>query len=63
MADFELMRKRAAELKEQLAYHIKRYYDEDAPEISDYEYDMLMRELKGIEAEFPQLITAVPPTR
>lgn len=63
MADFELMRKRAAELKEQLAYHIKRYYDEDAPEISDYEYDMLMRELKGIEAEFPQLITADSPTQ
>ena len=63
MADFEISRARAAELKEQLNYHIKRYYDEDAPEISDYEYDMLMRELKAIEEEFPQLVTADSPTR
>ena len=63
MADFEILRARAAELKEQLNYHIKRYYDEDAPEISDYEYDMLMRELKEIEEEFPQLVTADSPTR
>ncbi|MBR3753522.1 MAG: NAD-dependent DNA ligase LigA, partial [Clostridia bacterium] len=63
MADFEASRARAAELKEQLNYHIKRYYDEDAPEISDYEYDMLMRELKAIEEEYPQLITADSPTR
>ncbi len=63
MADFELMRKKAAELREQLNYHIKRYYDEDSPEISDYEYDMMMRELKAIEAEYPQLITADSPTQ
>ena len=63
MADFEIARARATELKEQLNYHIKRYYDEDAPEISDYEYDMLMRELKGIEEEYPQLITADSPTQ
>ena len=63
MADFELMRKKAAELKEQLNYHIKRYYDEDSPEITDYEYDMMMRELKDIEAEFPQLITSDSPTQ
>lgn len=63
VADFETMRSRAAELKEQLNYHIKRYYDEDAPEITDYEYDMLMRELKAIEEEFPQLITADSPTQ
>lgn len=63
MADFEIMRKRAADLKEQLNYHIKRYYDEDAPEITDYEYDMMMRELKEIEAEFPQLVTSDSPTQ
>lgn len=63
MADFEIMRKRAADLKDQLNYHIKRYYDEDAPEITDYEYDMMMRELKEIEAEFPQLITSDSPTQ
>jgi len=63
MNDFDLMRKRAAELKEQLNYHIKRYYDEDSPEITDYEYDMMMRELKEIEAQFPQLITSDSPTQ
>ncbi len=63
MADFEVMRKRAAELKDQLNYHIKRYYDEDAPEITDYEYDMMMRELKEIESEYPQLITSDSPTQ
>lgn len=63
MASFDLMRERAEKLKEQLNYHIKRYYDEDAPEITDYEYDMMMRELKEIEAEFPQLITSDSPTQ
>ena len=37
------------ELKEITAYHAKRYYDEDDPEISDFEYDMLMVELKNLE--------------
>ncbi len=63
MAEFEIKRERAARLREQLHYHIKRYYDEDSPEISDYEYDMLMRELKGIEEEFPQLVTVDSPTQ
>ncbi len=63
MAEFEIKRERAVELREQLNYHINRYYNEDAPEISDYEYDMLMRELKEIEAQFPQLITADSPTQ
>ncbi len=63
MADFELMRVKATELRDQLNYHIKRYYDEDSPEITDYEYDMMMRELKEIEAEFPQLITSDSPTQ
>ena len=38
-------------------YHAKRYYDDDSPEISDFEYDMLMNELKNLEKEFPDLIT------
>lgn len=63
MTDFDLMRNKANELKEQLNYHIKRYYDEDSPEITDYEYDMMMRELKDIEARFPQLITSDSPTQ
>ncbi|MBQ5824281.1 MAG: NAD-dependent DNA ligase LigA [Clostridia bacterium] len=57
------MRVRAAELRDQLNYHIKRYYDEDSPEITDYEYDMMMRELKEIESVFPQLITSDSPTQ
>ena len=34
-------------LREQLRYHNKKYYDEDAPEISDYDYDMLQRKLRA----------------
>lgn len=48
---------RAKELRDLLLYHNHRYYDLDSPEISDYEYDMLLRELENIEAEFPELIT------
>lgn len=48
---------RIKELKEILEEAAKRYYDEDNPNMSDYEYDMLMNELKAIEKEFPQLIT------
>ena len=49
--------KRIKELKEITAYHAKRYYDDDNPEISDFEYDMLMLELKNLEKEHPDLIT------
>lgn len=49
---------RAKELRDLLLYHNHRYYDLDSPEISDYDYDMLLRELENIEAEFPQLVTA-----
>ena len=48
---------RAKELRDLLLYHNHRYYDLDSPEISDYEYDMLLRELENIEAEFPELVT------
>ena len=53
----ENARKRINELKEITAYHAKRYYDDDDPEISDFEYDMLMLELRNLENEFPDLIT------
>lgn len=49
-------KKRIEELRKQTAYHAKRYYDEDDPEISDFEYDMLMNELKNLEKQFPDLI-------
>lgn len=50
-------------LKEKLNYHIDRYYNQDDPEISDYEYDMMMQELKKLEKENPELITPDSPTQ
>ena len=52
---------RIAELKKTLEYHIDRYYNQDSPEISDYEYDMMMQELKGLEKEHPELVTPDSP--
>ncbi len=49
--------KRIKELRDLVEYHAKRYYDDDEPEISDFEYDMLMNELKNLEKQFPELIT------
>ena len=54
---------RIAELKKTLEYHIDRYYNQDSPEISDYEYDMMMQELKGLEKEHPELVTPDSPTQ
>ncbi len=51
------------ELKEQINYHNKKYYEDDAPEISDYEYDMMLRQLESLEAQFPQLLTEDSPTQ
>ncbi len=48
---------RVAELRELIEYHSKRYYDEDAPEIEDDEFDALTRELKSLEEQYPHLIT------
>lgn len=54
---------RAVELRAELVRHEHLYYVMDAPEITDAQYDMLMRELKAIEAEWPDLITADSPTQ
>lgn len=51
-------KKRIEELREITAYHAKRYYDDDDPEISDFEYDMLMLELRTLENQYPEFITA-----
>lgn len=51
------------ELKGQIEYHSNLYYNQDAPEITDYEFDQLMGELKAIEQEFPQLKTKDSPTQ
>lgn len=62
MPDIEINRQRAEQLREELNYHSRKYYVEDSPEIDDYEYDMMMRELKAIESEFPELVTPDSPT-
>ena len=54
---------RAAELREVLRYHSHRYHVLDEPEISDAEYDAMLRELLALEEEHPDLITLVSPTR
>ena len=54
---------RIAELKKTLEYHIDRYYNQDSPEISDYEFDMLMQQLKKLEKEHPELVTKDSPTQ
>ena len=60
---FEKAQIRAKELRDLLNYHSHKYYVEDNPEIGDYEYDMLQRELAEIEKEFPELITPDSPTQ
>jgi len=54
--------KRIRELRELIRYHSERYYNQDAPEISDFEYDRLYRELEDLEAEFPLLYDENSPT-
>jgi len=58
----EQARQQMEDLRRQIEYHNKKYYTEDAPEISDYEYDMLYRRLENLEAAFPELKTADSPT-
>ena len=50
-------KKRIDELNNLTAYYAKKYYDDDNPEISDFEYDMLMNELKTLEKEFPEFVS------
>lgn len=54
---------RIEELRRELRYHADLYYRKDAPEISDYEYDALFRELETLEAAYPQFVTGDSPTR
>ncbi|MCR4832500.1 MAG: NAD-dependent DNA ligase LigA [Butyrivibrio sp.] len=51
------------DLCEQIKYHMDRYYNQDTPEISDYEYDQLMIRLKAIEKEHPEIIANDSPTQ
>ncbi|HPW17375.1 MAG TPA: NAD-dependent DNA ligase LigA [Candidatus Aminicenantes bacterium] len=56
-------RARAAALRETIAYHERKYYVENDPQIADAEFDRLMAELRGLEARFPELVTPESPTR
>lgn len=51
------VQKRIEELRKTVEYHANRYYNEDKPEISDFEYDMLMVELKNLEKQYPEFVT------
>ena len=57
------IKKELTALRKEIRYHNNRYYNEDAPEISDYEYDQLMLRLKQMEKEYPELITRNSPTQ
>ena len=57
------VQKEINELRRKLNYYGKLYYVDDAPAISDYEYDMLMQQLKALEREHPELITPDSPTQ
>lgn len=54
---------RIKELREKIEYHNKKYYEEDTPEITDYEYDLMLRELKNLEQQYPELATPESPTK
>lgn len=63
MTDRETAEKRIGELRSRIRYHSHRYYQLDDPEITDAEYDRLMRELLDLEERFPGLISPDSPTR
>lgn len=61
--DFQAAEKRVSELTEVITRHNYNYYVMDNPTVDDYEYDMLMQELKALENEFPQLASENSPTK
>jgi DNA ligase (NAD+) len=63
MGDINKVKQRIEELREVINHHNYRYYVLDSPEISDAEYDELMRELKQLESEHPELATPDSPTQ
>ena len=62
MASNEI-KERVNALRESLTYHSRKYYVEDSPEISDYEYDMMFAQLKALEEQFPELYDPASPTQ
>ena len=63
MVDLDKVKERIEKLRAEINYHNYRYYVLDSPEISDAEYDELMRELQKLEAEYPQFLTPDSPTQ
>ena len=63
MLDLEQARQRVQELRTVIEKNNRLYYDQDAPELEDFEYDALTRELKELEAAYPELITPASPTQ
>lgn len=59
----KMSKKTIENLRAKIRYHDKKYYVENMPEITDYEYDQLMKELKRLERAYPQLITPDSPTQ
>ena len=55
--------KKIKRLREDISFHEKKYYVDNDPQISDYEFDLLVKELQAIESRFPQLITPESPTQ
>ena len=62
MASNEI-KERVNALRESLTYHSRKYYVEDSPEISDYEYDMMFAQLKALEEQYPELYDPASPTQ
>ncbi|NOR13475.1 MAG: NAD-dependent DNA ligase LigA, partial [Candidatus Aminicenantes bacterium] len=56
-------KKRIQKLREDVVFHEKKYYVDNDPQISDYEFDMLIKELSNLERRFPDLITSESPTQ
>ncbi len=63
MTDLAKVKERVEQLKSQINYHNYRYYVLDSPEISDAEYDGLVRELRQLEEQYPQFLTPDSPTQ
>lgn len=59
---YQKIEERAEKLRNDINYYSHRYYVDNENDIDDYEYDMMMRELKAIEDEYPELLTADSPT-
>ena len=61
--DISQVKAELVKLRKEIRKHNKLYYEMDAPEISDYDYDKLMQRLKDLEEAYPEFITATSPTQ